>query len=118
MLRRRERADTAPELSAFIAELAELRRRSTALRGGSYRTLYLDHQIIAFERVTYEERIIVVVSSLGEQTTISLIVESHSSAAEDMFRPGTFFPVKGDVLELSPPAYGSMVLSLDKGSGV
>ncbi|MDZ7792976.1 MAG: alpha-amylase family glycosyl hydrolase [Spirochaetia bacterium] len=118
VLWRRETADAAPELSAFIAELAELRRRSTALCGGSYRPLYLDHHIIAFERVTEEERIVVVVSSLGEQTTISLSVESHSSAAEDMFRPGTFVPVKGSVLELSLPAYGSMVLSLGRGGGV
>jgi len=100
------------ELSAFIAELAEVRRRSTALQEGGYRRLYLDNRIIAFERATEEDRLVVVVSSLGEQTTISIPVEFDSSAAEDMFRRGTFFPVKAGALQLTLPAYGSLVLSL------
>ncbi|MFW6209705.1 MAG: alpha-amylase family glycosyl hydrolase [Spirochaetota bacterium] len=120
VLRRREVAAEASKggdqpaagLCAFIAELAEVRRRSTALQAGNYRPLYLDHHVIAFERMTEDERVLVVASSLCEQTTISIPVESDSSAAEDMFRPGTFFPVKDGALELSLPAYGSAVFRL------
>lgn len=111
VLRRRDTRDAA-ELSAFIAELAEVRRRAAALREGGFRRLYLDHHTIAFERAAEEHRVVVVVNSLDEQTTVTLPVESQSEAAEDMFRPGTFFPVKDGALELSLPAYGSMVVSL------
>ncbi len=105
--------NSASGLSDFIAELAAVRRRSTALQAGNYRRLYLDHHVIAFERGTEEELIVVAVNSLGEQTTISIPVESDSSAAEDMFRRGTFFPVKDGALELSLPAYGSAVFRLN-----
>src|SRR6056297_2073213 len=105
--------NSASGLSDFIAELAAVRRRSTALQAGNYRRLYLDHHVIAFERGTEEELIVVAVNSLGEQTTISIPVESDSSSAEDMFRRGTFFPVKDGALELSLPAYGSAVFRLN-----
>lgn len=114
-----------PELAAFITELAELRRRSAALRTGTYRQLFLDHRHFAFERRLGAERVVVAVSSLGEETTIDLPVPSGTTSAEDLFCPGTPVPVnegplsegtvreetrrKGSVRVTLPP-YGSTAI--------
>lgn len=105
----------AAKLRAFIAELTGVRHRSEALQRGGFRRLYLDHHIIAFERMTEEERAVVIVSSLGEARTVAIPVGADGFTAEDMFQTGTFIHVKDGALELTLPAYGSAVFRLVAG---
>ncbi len=107
-----KRDQMAVDLSTFITELATVRRSSPALQYGTYRPCYLDHHVIVFERVYAGEQVVVAVSSMREATTILVPLEGHNEAAENMFQPGSFLPVSDGALELSLPAYGTMVLRL------
>jgi len=102
-----------PELAAFIAELAGLRRRSEALRAGAYRQLFLDHRHFVFERRIRTERAVVAVSSLGEESTIELPVPTGTSSADNLFHPGTQVPVRGGTVRITLPAYGSAAIRLE-----
>lgn len=98
-----------PELTAFIAELTDLRRRSAALRHGDYRQLHLNHRSFAFLRSAGREQVIVAVNAAAEEIEIPLDLPAAADAAENLLRPGETLPVHDGRLTVRLPAYGSGV---------
>ncbi len=106
-----------PEPADFIRELAEVRRRSPALKAGSYRQLFVDHHQLAFERRFGEERVVAAFNSDGAETRIELALLADSESSEkhtavDMFQSGKVLPIKAGVLEITLPPYGSAIFRL------
>jgi glycosidase len=101
-----------PELTAFITELAGIRRRSAALRLGEYARLFVDHRTFVFERRFAGERTAVAVNSWGSEAVLDIPMPAGAARAEELFRPGRSLPVRGGVLRITLPPYGSGVWRL------
>jgi glycosidase len=106
----REVSRERPELAAFIAELAELRRRHPALRHGSYRQLHLEHRRFAFERRLAGRHIVTAVNAESRPISLELPVPAGTEAVRDCFHPETLHPVAEGRLLIDLPPYGSAVV--------
>ena len=100
-----------PELAKAITNFAVIRRRSIALRYGSYRPLHVAPEQIAFERVAETERIVVVTSASGSDTQLELRVgTSDGDLYEDLLHAGHVFEVRRGRLRVNvPPCWGRIL---------
>lgn len=84
------------DLAGVISRLARIRRRSEALRYGSYCQLLVNHEQFAFARQTREECVIVAVNAADKPVPfeLSLPVPGRSQLL-DLLNEGESFPVRG-----------------------
>jgi glycosidase len=82
--------DQDPELLAFFRRLGRLRRESAALRRGTRRTLRADEDVLAYERVLEDERVVV---TLDLKTLSGSVVDG---SGRDRLREDDVFGVGPD----------------------
>ncbi len=95
----------------IIRTLAKLRKESRAISEGSYRTVYVDNDILMFERV-YQGQIVLVAVNRGEAKTVSL-------SGKLGIAPGEYTGLLGDASDVNQGNYisvasGKWTLRLNK----
>ncbi|MBN1284814.1 MAG: alpha-glucosidase C-terminal domain-containing protein [Anaerolineae bacterium] len=106
-------ARTAPHpgLAPAIARLAQIRRRSDALRHGAYRQLYVAHRQLAFARDTPGESVIVAINAAGEPAAFDLPVPGGCELV-DWLNEGERCAVRGGRVRVEvPPAWARVMVA-------
>lgn len=86
-----------PELKKTIAKLATIRKENRALREGSFKQRFLNHQQFAFERNIGEEKIVVAVNSDDKPVSIEInITAGHGKRLVDVLNSGESFSINND----------------------
>jgi cyclomaltodextrinase / maltogenic alpha-amylase / neopullulanase len=100
-----------PELAAAITRLAHLRRDSTALRRGDYRTLHIASEQLAFARTSGDETMIVTVNASHARAAIPLSAGTWSGRRfVDRLDPSEPLVITNDHILLNvPPCWGRVV---------
>ncbi len=90
------RTNPQPDLVAAIRRLAAIRRRSPALKIGSYHQLSVSHEQLAFARQAADEQVVVLVNGSAEPVPFEVtIAAAGGKRLVDLLNPGETFPVTG-----------------------
>lgn len=80
-------------LAANIKKLANIRKNSAALTYGRYEQLFVNHEQLAFARITEDECIIVVINSSKQAFGTELNIPFHGSRLSDLLNDGVHFTI-------------------------
>ncbi len=102
-----------PELAAWIARLARIRRESRALRHGAYRQLHVASEQLAFARVLQDETVVVAVNAADTPASLDLQVSAPEGASfVDLLAPERTFPARAGRLRIDDiPPRGARILA-------
>ncbi len=105
--------ENAQQLFAAIQRLARLRKGTPALKYGSYREQYINHEQLAFVRETDQQQVLVVVNASSQPSSLNLSVPWQGcSELVDLLNPLDRFPVREGKVEIDPvPPLWARVLS-------
>jgi cyclomaltodextrinase len=99
-------------LAAFIAQLAHIRRGSSALQHGDYQQLHVAHEQLAFLRRTADQVALVAVNAADQSVTLSLPApEGIPSQLTDALSGRTITAEQGQITLDLPPTSGTVLLS-------
>ncbi|NDJ79120.1 MAG: alpha-amylase, partial [Chloroflexi bacterium] len=91
-----------PDLVGTIAQLARIRRNSTALRFGSYQQVHIAHEQLAFVRQGGDETILVVLNAAADPVALEVELPVEGRELVDLLNPGDRFPVHHRRAKLDP----------------
>ena len=100
-----------PDLARAVARFAAVRKRSAALRRGTYRPLHVGSEQLAFLREAGGERVVVAVNGAGAPARLELpVVARDGEAYEDRLEGSGTFTVGGGRLRVDvPPCWGRVL---------
>src|SRR5262249_13498165 len=100
-----------PELAAAITRLAHLRRDSTALRRGDYRTMHIASEQLAFARTSGDETMIAAAHASRARAAMPLSAGPWSGQRfVDRLDPSEPLVITNDHILLNvPPCWGRVV---------
>ncbi len=102
-----------PNLAWDITRLAELRRRTPALRQGDYTQLHVSAEQFAFYRRHPAGSVVVAVNAGSSPAALDLELPDSVKRLEDLLNPGDMFPVVNGRVHLDPLTPGwARVLAL------
>jgi cyclomaltodextrinase / maltogenic alpha-amylase / neopullulanase len=100
-----------PDLAPSIARFASIRRRSVALRRGTYRQLHVAAEQFAFLREAEGERVVVAVNASAATARLEIPIAARDGEAfEDRLDVGRVAEVRGGRLRVDvPPCWGRIL---------
>lgn len=102
-----------PVLTSAISRLAQIRKGIGALTSGSYRQIYVEHQLFVFQRALNGENFLVALNNDKETRTISLSLSWESGYLHDLLNQGETFEITDGTVDLSIPACWGRILKVN-----
>ena len=102
----------APDLESAIAKLAELRKKSTALRFGNYRQIYVNHEQMAFLRESDDESCLIVLNSASSPAALTLSIPLQAQKAVDLLNNNEEIGLNNNQISLIIPPCWARILRL------
>jgi glycosidase len=102
-----------PSLTSTISRLVQIRKGSNALSIGSYRQIFVDHQLFVFMRVFNGEHFLIALNRDKEERTITLTLPWKSGILRDLLNQGETFEVNAGKADLSIPACWGRILKFN-----
>lgn len=108
-----QRTAPQPELPQFISRLAAIHHASPALRYGSYRQLWVDHQQFAFAREAEGECVIVAVNAADKPANLRLkSLPGKGGVLIDLLNPADQYWQVGDCCSIDLQPYSARILKV------
>lgn len=102
-----------PDLPSEIRRLANLRHQSQALRHGGFKSLFVDHQQLAFMRQAPEETLIVVLNSTDDRVDLAFPLPNGEGRWVDLLEPDAVVHSRdGQLMVTVPPCWGRLLKSI------
>jgi len=99
-----------PNLAPAISNLSQIRGLSKAIKTGTFRQIYVDHQQIVFLRETHGEKVLIALNSDTIDKMINFTLPWGSGFLIDQLNQDETFEVKNGELILSiPPRWGRIM---------
>ena len=102
-----------PSLPSTISRLAQIRRKSKALKMGAYNTIFVDHQQMVFLREVDGEQVYVALNSEMDEKVVQFDLPCETGILIDQLNHGDCFPIKNGQVNLPIPPRWGRILSLD-----
>jgi glycosidase len=102
-----------PELSQDIRRLAQIRKNAHGLKYGKYRQVFVAERQFAFERISDEEKLLVVINSAEESAEIEMDVSWAEGRLRDVLNGDTSFTIKAYHVRLDIPAMWGRILKFE-----
>ncbi len=102
-----------PKLGEWIAQLAEVRRQSSALQCGNYAQIHVAAEQFAFLRQSEAQTVLVALNSASSAVDLTLRLPFAEGWLADLLCPGEGIAIHHGEAKLEHlPAYGSRILAL------
>ena len=102
-----------PKLSQDIRRLAQIRKNAHGLKYGKYRQVFVAERQFAFERISDEEKLLVVINSAEESAELEADVSWSDGRLRDVLNGDTSFAVKAHNIQLDIPAMWGRILKFE-----
>jgi glycosidase len=100
-----------PNLASVIQRLAIIRQQLGALRFGSYKTIYVSNQQMAFLRQAGDEQVLVLLNSDGKPVALEMDLPFLASKVKDVLNDQETFSLQNGLLEIDlPPTWGRVLV--------
>lgn len=112
-LQRLTEGSSQGDLVTALQQLAKIRLNSNALKYGTYRTLQVKSQQMAFLRAFESEKVVVCLNSGSDPTDLEISLPWKGGWLMDMLEPGVRFNVRQGQLGINIPPTWGRILRLD-----
>ncbi len=90
------------EIKQVISKLSGIRKNSGALKNGSYKQIFVDHQQFVFMRESESETMIIALNSSDKPAMVEMKLEEDCTQYEDILNNGEIFCVENKKINITP----------------